>query len=162
MELAFEALRGSCIVMPVHRRNYCNCCLHWRYVCEEWEERDGLRVDQGSSSTWVLIQEKSRQILRHILESLYKDIHQLVELSSSTEKHLFEKLLDAYNACMDVGKIKNLGSGPLIEVLHNIDQLFPTEKPQEILETFEELRDRHQKLIYYLTVKINYQIPELT
>lgn len=47
---------------------------------------------------------------------------------------------------MDVGKIKDLGSGPLIEVLHKVDQLFPTEKPQEILETFEELHDRHQKV----------------
>lgn len=47
---------------------------------------------------------------------------------------------------MDMGKIKDLGSGPLIEVLHKVDQLFPTEKPQEILETFQELHDRHQKV----------------
>ena len=82
--------------------------------------------------------ERSQQILRHVLESPYTDGHQLVKLSSSTEKGLFEKIQKAYDACMDEETIKELGSGPLLEILRKVDQLFPVADSQEILETFRE------------------------
>lgn len=122
------------------------CTSFDRYVCEGWEERHDLRADQGSSFTGTLMAEKSQQILRHLLESPYTDNHQFVELSSSTEKLLFEKIQDAYDACMDEGRIKDLGSGPLIEILRKVDRLFPAENPQETLATFEGLHDRPPKI----------------
>lgn len=114
------------------------CTSFDRYVCEGWEEKHDLRADQGGSFTGTIMEERSQQILRHLLESPYTDGHQLVELSSSTEKGLFEKIQKAYDACMDEGIIKELGSGPLLEILRKVDQLFPDAKSQEIFKTFQE------------------------
>lgn len=114
------------------------CTSFDRFVCEGWEEKHDLRADQSGSFTGTLMEERSQQILRHLLESPYTDGHQLVELSSPTEKGLFEKIQTAYGACMDEGVIKELGSGPLLEILRKVDRLFPVAKSQEILETFQE------------------------
>lgn len=121
------------------------CTSFDRYVCEGWEERHDLRADQGSAFTGTIMAENSQQILRHLLESPYTDNNQIVEPSSSTEKDLFEKIHDAYDACMDEGKIKELGSSPLLEILRKVDQLFPAAKPKEMLETIQELHDQHPK-----------------
>lgn len=122
------------------------CTRFDRFVCEGWEERHDLRADQGSSFTGTIMEENSQQTLRHLLESPFVDNHQLVELSSSTEMLLFEKIQDAYDACMDEKKIKELGSGPLLQILRIVDQLFPAARPQVILETLTELHGQNSEV----------------
>lgn len=121
------------------------CTSFDRYVCEGWKERHDLRADQGSSFTGTIIAERSQQILRHLLESPYADNHRLVELGSPTENRLFKKIKDAYDACMDEERIKDLGSGPLLEVLRKVDQLFPAARPQAIPETSQEVHGQNSK-----------------
>lgn len=122
------------------------CTSFDRFVCEGWEERHDLRADQGGSFTGTIMEENTQQILRHLLESPYTDNHPLVELSPSIEKHLFGKIQAAYDACMDEEKIKELGSGPLLEILRKVDHLFPGARPSLIPEGFQELDEQNPKI----------------
>ena len=128
------------------RRDEIDPCTSFdKYVCEGWEENHDLRADQDSSFTGTIMEETSQQILRHVLESPYTDSHQLVEISSLAEKQLFTKLQDAYNACMNEDKIKEIGSRPLLEVLRQIEKLFPAVAPQRAFDSFPHQVEQYQK-----------------
>lgn len=51
---------------------------------------------------------------------------QLVQSLSSVDQKNFEKLKDAYDACMDEDTIKRDGVAPLMKILDEIAGLFPT------------------------------------
>ena len=48
--------------------------------------------------------------------------------SSSVDQENFEKLKDAYDACMDEDVIKRAGVAPLMKILDEIASLFPTQQ----------------------------------
>ena len=100
-----------------------------QFVCEGWQEKHDLRADQGSIFTGTIMEEDSQQILRHVLESPYSVDEYKIEIDSSAKRDIFEKLQTAYNACMDEGVIKDLGSAPLLEVLRKVEELFPAARP---------------------------------
>lgn len=128
------------------------CTSFDQYVCEGWEEKHDLRTDQESSFTGTIMQENSQQVLRHVLESPFADIAQQVE--SLTENHaaeraIFDKLKSAYDACMDEGKIKEIGSGPLLDILRKIQELFPASRPHQMSGSFPRLQNQQQKGLIY-------------
>ena len=47
---------------------------------------------------------------------------------SSVDQENFEKLKDAYDACMDEGTIKRQGVTPLMKILDEISYIFPTQQ----------------------------------
>ncbi len=124
------------------------CTSFDKYVCEGWEGKHDLRADQESSFTGTIMQENSQQVLRHVLESPHSDVAiQMDSLADdlSAEKPIFHKLKGTYDACMDEEKIKKLGSGPLLDVLRKIQDLFPASRPRRVSEPFPRLETQQQK-----------------
>ena len=123
------------------------------YVCEGWEDKHDLRADQESSFTGTIMQENSQQVLRHVLESPYSNVAQHFEALTdnlAAEKAIFNKLKGAYDACMDEERIKNFGSGPLLDVLRTIQELFPASNPHRMSGPFPRLETQQQKGLVYM------------
>ncbi|TVY92492.1 Endothelin-converting enzyme, partial [Lachnellula willkommii] len=114
-------------------KNIDPCTNFEELVCGGWDERHDLRPDQGDAFTGTIMVEASQMLLRHILEAPYPDDSkhssfspaQLLGPLSSVDEQNFDKLQDAYNACMDEDTIKKDGLKPLVELLHQIADMFP-------------------------------------
>ncbi|CZR58105.1 related to endothelin-converting enzyme 1 [Phialocephala subalpina] len=117
-------------------KNVDPCTDFEQMVCGGWDDRHDLRPDQGDAFTGTIMDENSQMLLRHILEAPYpsESNHsdfspvQLVESLSSVDEQNFGKLKAAYDACMDEDTIKQAGVKPLVEVLHQVADLFPTKE----------------------------------
>ena len=107
-----------------------------KFVCEGWTEKHDLRADQGRASTASTMAENAQTILRHVLESPYPMSSQNFEIHSVAKQQIFEKLHDAYDACMNEDKLRQLGSAPLLNVLRKVDELFPAKRPTEVPEEY--------------------------
>lgn len=121
------------------------CTNFDKFVCEGWAEKHDLRADQGSSFTGTIMAENSQQILRHVLESPYPIDSQNIEAHSVAKQKIFEKLHDAYEACMNEDVIKEAGSAPLLGVLRKIEELFPASRPHEDRDSFPASPNSGQK-----------------
>lgn len=119
-----------------------------KFVCEGWDEQHDMRADQDSFSVGTVMHERSQQILRHILESPYTEDHLLVKSSTSARKRIFNKAQNAYEACMDENRIKELGSEPLLKILGVVATLFPAEQPDRLSDTLRRLESLQKNLIY--------------
>ena len=111
------------------------CTNFEELVCGGWKDRHDLRPDQGDAFTGTIMAENSQTLNRHILEASYpKDsAHsyfspmQLAKVLKSPDESNFEKMKAAYDACMDEGKIAEVGTGPLMEVINHVKELFPAD-----------------------------------
>lgn len=124
------------------------CSNFDKFVCEGWKEKHDLRADQESSFTGTIMQENSQQVLRHVLESPYSDVALQVDSLADdpeAEKAIFDKLKGAYDGCMDLQRIQKIGSGPLLDILSKIQELFPASRPHESSQPFPSLRTQQQK-----------------
>ena len=99
------------------------CTNFDQYVCEGFNEKHDLRPDQGRLFTGTLMAENGEQILRHLLEAPYSEMEAVMTMSS-VDKAIFDKLQDAYSACLDESEIKKVESAPLIDVLKEIERRF--------------------------------------
>lgn len=114
-------------------KNIDPCTNFEELVCGGWDERHDLRPDQGDAFTGTIMSENSQMLLRHILEAPYPGDSkhssfspaQLAQSLSSVDEQNFDKLRDAYNACMDEDTIKKAGLKPLMEILHQVAEMFP-------------------------------------
>lgn len=120
-------------------------------MCGGWDDRHDLRPDQGDAFTGTIMAENSQMLLRHILEAPYPDESkvgiqlkaqnvtdtlqhssfspaQLIESLSSVDQQNFNKLRDAYDACMDEETIKKDGVKPLLEILHQVADMFSVQE----------------------------------
>lgn len=96
------------------------CTQFDQMVCGGWHQRHDLRQDQGDMSTGTIMAEKSRNILRHILEETSPS-----SLSSSADQENFQKVKDEFDSCMDKQKLDKIGSSPLQDVVYQIKDAFP-------------------------------------
>ena len=125
-------LTPSCVIaaseiienMSPHYRDIDPCTDFDKYVCEGFDEKHDLRADQGSLFTGTVMAENAQQILRHVLEAPHPEV--TVDATSAADGQIFEKLQDAYNACMDEELQRAVGAAPLLTVLSQIGALFPT------------------------------------
>ena len=129
------------------------CTNFDKFVCEGWAEKHDLRADQGGAFTGTIMAENSQMILRHVLESPYPIDEQSIEVHSVAKRKIFEKLHDAYDACMNEEVIKVLGSAPLLNVLRRVEELFPASRPHNTVNTPSKSQDPSQKGL--LLVELN-------
>ena len=105
------------------------CANFDAFVCEGWRERNDLRADQSSAFTGTAMAENSQMALRHILEASFDDSHPELDPDKAPESAIFRKLKDAYDACLDEERLRQIGAEPLLQVLQKIEKLFPAKRP---------------------------------
>ena len=120
------------------------CTNFDKFVCEGWAEKHDLRADQGGAFTGTIMAENAQMILRHVLESPYPVDNQIIEVHSVAKQKIFEKLHNAYDACMDEEVIRSMGSAPLLDVLRKVEELFPAARPYDevIFPGFQEVSQK--------------------
>lgn len=104
-------------------------------TCQGWDSRHDLRPDQGQTNVFNTIAEDGESIIRHILEGSYpgNSAHSsfsprnLVAKSAPADEQNFDDLQRAYNACLAISDIKELGLTPLKGIFSDIAELFPVD-----------------------------------
>ncbi|RMZ89957.1 hypothetical protein DV736_g2818, partial [Chaetothyriales sp. CBS 134916] len=103
-------------------------------VCGGWKERHDLRSDQSDSFTGTIMADTSQTLLRHILEAPYPKDSAHSDFSpasfrcgveKSADEANFDKLKNAYEACLNQDSIQALGIKPLLSVLEELEKLYP-------------------------------------
>lgn len=85
-----------------------------------------------------------------MLESPYPVDNQVIEVHSAAKQKIFEKLHDAYDACMDEEAIRGMGSEPLLNVLRKIEEFFPAARPYDNVATFPRFQEVGQKELSFV------------
>ena len=93
--------------------------------------------------------EASQLQLRHILESPFASVMPAHVNSSAVDEENFEKLQSAFDACMDLSKLKERKSAPLLEVLEELEEIFPVVKSQHMTHSFPKIVPQRQQGLYY-------------
>ncbi|KAF7512812.1 hypothetical protein GJ744_011915 [Endocarpon pusillum] len=96
------------------------CTQFDRMVCGGWELRHDLRPDQGDMFTGTIMAERSKTILRHILEESSSK-----SPSSPADQDNFKKLKDDYDSCMNEKELQDIGLKPLQGTINQIKMSFP-------------------------------------
>lgn len=105
-------------------------CTDFRtYVCQGWDLAHDLREDQSDMFTGTIMHETSQLLLRHILESPFPKAPRTGGDVSIVDEENFYKLQNAYSACLDESKIRAQDSGPLLDILHRIEEMYPARRP---------------------------------
>ncbi|KAL5435389.1 hypothetical protein PMIN07_011990 [Paraphaeosphaeria minitans] len=105
-------------------------------VCGGWRDRHDLRPDQGDAFTGTIMNENSELLLRHILDSPYPKDSQhsyfspmnLMAVKKPADEENFDKMKAAYDACLDEDKIKDVGAGPLLDVINGIKNTYAIDR----------------------------------
>ena len=119
------------------------------YVCEGWDMRHDLRSDQSDVFTGTIMNEDSQILLRHVLESPFSKAMANAADASAIDQENFEKIQDAYNACMAESSIKKRASSPLLQILYKLEEIFPVKRPYQGHERFPKMEMQHQKGLFY-------------
>ena len=69
--------------------------------------------------------ENSQSVLRHVLESPFPKDEIEATSKLSIDEQNFQKMQDAYSACMNDTQIKEHGAQPLLELLSKVEELYP-------------------------------------
>ncbi|KAK0710327.1 hypothetical protein B0T26DRAFT_861663 [Lasiosphaeria miniovina] len=101
-------------------------------VCGGWKQSHDLRPDQGQVSRFSVVSDAGDDTLRAILEGPYpgESSHShflprsLDATAVSIDQANFEDMQRAYNACMDVTAISNLGAKPIVDLLDHLSETF--------------------------------------
>jgi endothelin-converting enzyme len=107
------------------------CTNFEQYVCGGWRDRHDMRPDQGSIFTGTIMAEDAQTQLRHILESQSGIGEFTNAVESASDSDNFRKLKAAYDACMDLSKLKKCGSKPLESILTRIEEIYPSVSQDE-------------------------------
>jgi endothelin-converting enzyme len=100
------------------------------YTCEGFDALHEIREDQTSVGSLFLMSEDNQLILKRILESPAPSKTSLFWTASNPDKVIHDKLSDAYQACINETELKNIGSKPLLDLLFQIEDAYPTKKPK--------------------------------
>jgi|SRR5579859_357083 len=99
-------------------------------ACGGWEQRVEIPSDRSRYGTIDEVSEANDRILRDIFSSRYPSSTPKKNLPDPTEAidvQNFEKLQDAYNACLNETAINELGPAPLVSLLENVIAKYPVE-----------------------------------
>ena len=84
-----------------------------------------LRHDQTDIWVGEVMTENAQSVLRHVLESSFPKEHFKGLSSSSVDEHNLRKIQDAYGAYMNETQIKEQGIQPLLDMLSQVEELYP-------------------------------------
>ena len=93
--------------------------------------------------------EASQLLLRHVLEAPFSSVVSARADCSTVDAENFEKLQNAYDACMDLSKLKERNSAPLLEVLEKLEWIFPVVKAQHMAYSFPKITPQQQEGLFY-------------
>lgn len=99
-------------------------------ACGGWEQRVEIPSDRSRYGTIDEVSEANDRVLRDIFSGHYPSSKQRNNLPDPTEAidvQNFEKLQDAYNACLNETAIDDLGATPLVSLLENVIAKYPAE-----------------------------------
>ena len=117
------------------------------YVCEGWDLKHDLREDQSDVFVGTIMAENSQLLLRHVLEApIAKNT---IRDRETVDEENFNKIYDAYNACLNETEIKKIGSSPLLNILLKIEELFPASRPNQMRGLVPSMDHPQQKSIVY-------------
>ncbi|KAH8907243.1 zincin [Coniochaeta sp. PMI_546] len=112
-------------------KNIDPCTDFDKFVCDGWRDRHDLRPDQGSLNSFSQIADSNNMVLRHILEAPYPDASdhsffspmRLTITTGNIDQDNFNELQRAYNACMAIDAIKQVGITPLQDLLGKLSRI---------------------------------------
>lgn len=125
-----ECVLASAEILSSRSPNYQNIepCDDFRtYMCEGFDATHDLRPDQSDVSSLSVLAERGQALLRHILEAPFSKTMASGK-HSHVDKDNFEKLHDAYGACLNETAIKSKGADPLIKLVQHVTEIFKSEK----------------------------------
>lgn len=120
-------------------------------ACGGWEKRVEIPSDRSRYGTIDQVSEENDRILRDIFSGPYPSTSPKRNLPDPTEAvdvQNFQKLQDAYDACLNETVIDKLGAKPLLSLLENViskyavDSLCHPMKFQTPHETFSDKNDK--------------------
>lgn len=93
--------------------------------------------------------ERNTQVLQHVIEGAYPEDsshssyspRSLQEEDNSIDKENFNKIKDAYDACMNEDAITKLGADPLIKLLDHVKELLPVDSEASAKDDSNGLTD---------------------
>ncbi|THY11526.1 endothelin-converting enzyme [Aureobasidium pullulans] len=101
------------------------------YVCAGFDAAHEIREDQAGVGNLQIMNENNQLILKHILESPAPKDTSLFWTAANPDLEIFDKLQDGYNACMNESLLASIGSEPLLDLLLQLDKIYPTEKSKK-------------------------------
>jgi len=138
-----ECVLASAEIISSRSPNYADIepCDDFRaYMCEGFDNSHDLRPDQSDVGTLSVLAERGQALLRRLLEAPSTSAKSAGK-ASSADKANFEKLQDAYVACLNETTIKAKGAAPLINILKKVHATFDSQGSEELslLRTFSFL-----------------------
>lgn len=100
------------------------------YVCEGFDAVHEIREDQTSVGSLQIMSEEGQLLLKRTLESPTPEDTSLFWTASSPDQEIFAKMQDGYNACLNETLLKSIGSKPLLDLLSQIEEIYPVKKPK--------------------------------
>lgn len=136
-------------------------------ACGGWEQRVEIPSDRSRYGTIDEVSEANDRILRDIFSGRYPSSTPKKNLPDPTEAidvQNFEKLQDAYNACLNETAIDEFGAAPLVSLLENVIAKYPVEsscnpikfQSPEISEVIQTAKERCMESKGSLTEVIEY------
>jgi hypothetical protein len=99
-------------------------------ACGGWEQRVEIPSDRSRYGTIDQVSEDNDRILRDIFSGPYPSStprKNLPDPMEAIDVQNFEKLQDAYDACLNETVINDLGAKPLLELLEKVIMKYPVE-----------------------------------
>ncbi|KAI5207661.1 endothelin-converting enzyme [Aureobasidium subglaciale] len=100
------------------------------YVCAGFDASHEIREDQAGVGNLQIMNENNQLILKHILESPAPKDTSIFWTAANPDQEIFGKLQDGYNACMNETLLASIGSKPLLDLLLELDKIYPAKEPK--------------------------------
>lgn len=100
------------------------------YVCEGFDAVHEIREDQTGVGSLQIMSEEGQLLLKRTLESPAPEDTSLFWTASSPDREIFTKMQDGYNACLNETLLKSIGSKPLLDLLFQLQEIYPARKPK--------------------------------
>ncbi|KAF1913108.1 hypothetical protein BDU57DRAFT_541780 [Ampelomyces quisqualis] len=109
------------------------------YTCANWWDTHDFRADQSSIGVLSIMSDVNTALMRSILESPYPTNTTInstyaTDDARNLDKQNFEKMIAAYNSCMDVDAINSVGAKPLQNILNAFASGFIKNKTADLTD----------------------------
>ncbi|KAF8654168.1 hypothetical protein AX16_003697 [Volvariella volvacea WC 439] len=96
------------------------CENFYDYANGGWLKAHPLPADKSTFGNFEALAQQNKQIIQRVLES--DEVPE--DFSSSADKEILRKLRNFYASCLDEGKLDDLGTLPLLQVVRTVRRLY--------------------------------------